>query len=672
MQSGRSKLRILGSFGVVMALMLLVAAVGLTRMAENNLRMETIVDQYNVKTGYLVTMYNAARERSIRLLRMVTMEDPFARDQEYLRFNDLAAVFAEARIALSQMKQDREELNFYVKQRELTEQSVPLQEQVVQFLVEDRVDRATDFLLQRAIPAQDRILAQLVAMMDYQQLAARRAMDESRRSYQRTVVYIGVLLVMAIAVGLAVAVVVMRRTRRAEQVLLNQVTQERKLQQQLSYQASHDVLTGLINRFEFEVQLQWVLESAHRERTTHALMYLDLDQFKVVNDTCGHVAGDELLRQLSGVLQQHLRSHDILARLGGDEFGIILKDCDPEYSASVANKLLNTVQEFRFVWEDKTFAVGASIGVVMIDADSESLTDILSAADAACYSAKDAGRNRVHVVRENDATIANRYGEMQWVTRITEALEEGRFRLYAQQISALGATDPGASGLLEIMLRMQDGNGKLVPPGAFIPAAERYNLMASLDRWVITETLKWLKTNASCAERFGKCSVNISGQSVSDARFLDYLMELLSDPAIPAHKICFEITETSAIINLNEASEFITRLRGAGCSFALDDFGSGISSFAYLKNLPVDYLKIDGAFVRDIVDDPIDAAMVRSINEIGHVMGKKTIAEFVENEDILDMLRKIGVDYAQGYAIGAPKQLDDFVTQASLRRRASA
>jgi methyl-accepting chemotaxis protein len=248
MQSGRSKLRILGSFGVVMALMLLVAAVGLTRMAENNLRMETIVDQYNVKTGYLVTMYNAARERSIRLLRMVTMEDPFARDQEYLRFNDLAAVFAEARIALSQMKQDREELNFYVKQRELTEQSVPLQEQVVQFLVEDRVDRATDFLLQRAIPAQDRILAQLVAMMDYQQLAARRAMDESRRSYQRTVVYIGVLLVMAIAVGLAVAVVVMRRTRRAEQVLLNQVTQEGKLQQQLSYQASHDALTGLINR----------------------------------------------------------------------------------------------------------------------------------------------------------------------------------------------------------------------------------------------------------------------------------------------------------------------------------------------------------------------------------------------------------------------------------------
>ncbi|MGB5605051.1 MAG: EAL domain-containing protein, partial [Gammaproteobacteria bacterium] len=586
---------------------------------------------------------------------------------EYLRFNEQALDFALARIALSEVKQEPEEVSFAITQRELTEASTSKQEQVVQLLVEDKVDQAIDFLFNHAIPAQDKVLAQLLSMMEYQQHAARNAMDDSRKSYQQTVVFISILLGVAISVGVLVALVVMRRTSQAEAVLLNQVSQERELQQQLSYQASHDALTGLINRFEFEKHLQWALDSAHREQTTHALMYLDLDQFKVVNDTCGHVAGDELLRQLSAILERHVRSHDTLARLGGDEFGVILKDCAPEYSISVANELLNNVQEFRFVWEDKTFAIGASIGVVMIDANSKSLTDILSAADSACYSAKDAGRNRVHFVREDDETIADRHGEMQWVARITEALEKDRFVLFGQQIKPVNAGDGGSLGLIEILVRMADGNGGLIPPGAFIPAAERYNLMASLDRWVITETLKWLNKNAAVSEQLGKCSINVSGQSVGDARFLEYLLELLADSSIPASKICFEITETSAIINLNLASRFITELKGIGCTFALDDFGSGISSFAYLKNLPVDYLKIDGAFVRDIVDDPIDAAMVHSINEIGHVMGKKTIAEFVENDAILDKLRSIGVDYAQGYGIDKPKPLDDFIAQFGTR-----
>jgi diguanylate cyclase (GGDEF)-like protein len=667
-----SKCRILVSFVAVMALVVMVAAVGLTRMAENKHRMETIVDLYNVKTGHIISMYNAARERSISLLRMVNQKDPFERDEEFMRMNGLATKFALARIELSKKGLGPEELASHNEQGRLTAMSVPLQEQVVQLLIEGHAERATRLLFDQAIPAQDRVLVQLGQMQDYQQVAARRAMDESREAYHETVVFIGILLAMAITVGIFVAFFVMRRTSQTEDVLYKQIIQERELQKQLSYQASHDSLTGLINRFEFENHLKRALDSVVTEDATHAMLYIDLDQFKIVNDTCGHVAGDELLRQLSTVLQQKIRSSDILVRLGGDEFGVLLVHCTPEHTISVANELLNTVQEFRFVWEDKSFVIGASIGVVQVDKDSGNLANIMSAADAACYSAKDAGRNRVHIFRKNDAVIVDRYGEMQWVARVNDALENNSFQLFCQQIIPVGNTDACPLGLIEILVRMKDEKGKLIPPGAFIPAAERYNLMTSLDRWVVKTTFEWLDRNSHITDQLGKCSINLSGQSISDARFLDYLLDLLTKSAVPAGKICFEITETAAITNLSEATEFISRLKAIGCSFALDDFGSGLSSFAYLKNLPVDYLKIDGSFVKDIVEDPIDEAMVRSINEIGHVMGKETIAEFVENEQILEKLYEIGVDYAQGFGIDKPKPLDQFLLESGVQQRAPA
>jgi diguanylate cyclase (GGDEF)-like protein len=667
-----SKCRILVSFVAVMALVVMVAAVGLTRMAENKHRMETIVDLYNVKTGHIISMYNAARERSISLLRMLNQKDPFERDEEFMRMNGLATKFALARIELSKKGLGPEELASHNEQGRLTAMSVPLQEQVVQLLIDGDTERATRLLFDEAIPAQDRVLVQLGQMQDYQQLAARRAMDESREAYRETVVFIGILLAIAITVGIFVAFFVMRRTSQTEDVLFKQIIQERELQKQLSYQASHDSLTGLINRFEFENHLKRALDSVVAEDATHAMLYIDLDQFKIVNDTCGHVAGDELLRQLSTVLQQKIRSSDILVRLGGDEFGVLLVNCTPEHTISVANELLNTVQEFRFVWEDKSFVIGASIGVVQVDKDSGNLANIMSAADTACYSAKDAGRNRVHVFRKNDAVIVDRYGEMQWVARINDALENDSFQLFCQQIIPVGNTDACPLGLIEILVRMKDEKGKLIPPGAFIPAAERYNLMTSLDRWVVKTTFEWLDRNSHITEQLGKCSINLSGQSISDARFLDYLLDLLTESAVPAGKICFEITETAAITNLSEATGFISRLKGIGCSFALDDFGSGLSSFAYLKNLPVDYLKIDGSFVKDIVEDPIDEAMVRSINEIGHVMGKETIAEFVENEQILEKLYEIGVDYAQGFGIDKPKPLDQFLLASGVQQRATA
>jgi len=657
MPTSYSKYRILISFGAVIVLMVIVAAMGLMRMAENNRGMETIVEEHNVKTRLLVEMHSAGRERSIILLRMLNTEDPFDRDDDYLKFNKLAFKFIQARQALSSMPLDNQELVLLGEQGMLTNEAEPLQERAIQLLFDDAAAEASDLILNHAIPAQDKVMSKLVEMLEQQQRSAREAMFISNKSYRQTVVAISILSVFAIGVAILVAYFVMRKTTQAENILFNQVHEERKLRRQLSHQASHDALTGLINRFEFETRLRRLLENAQLEKTTHALVYIDLDQFKIVNDTCGHVAGDELLRQLSSMLADNIRSHDTLARLGGDEFGLLLEHCNSDYSTKITNTLLKLVQDFRFVWDDKNFVIGASIGVVIIDANSGNITDMMRVADAACYSAKDAGRNRIHVVQENDTAIADRYGEMQWVTKINDALEEQRFELFSQRIISLNNSTKWQKDMFEVLVRMRDKNGKLVPPGAFIPAAERYNIMIALDRWVISETLMWLAHNQQNLQNLGKCSINVSGSSIGHPEFLDYIKQQLETSKVSAEHICVEITETSAVSNLTDAKQFIAELKAIGCSFALDDFGCGLSSFAYLKNLQVDYLKIDGMFVRDIINNPIDRAMVKSINEIGHVMGKKTIAECVENDEVLALLREIGIDYVQGYGIERPKRL---------------
>jgi len=450
-------------------------------------------------------------------------------------------------------------------------------------------------------------------------------------------------------------------------IVCRDVTEAHNLSQELSYQASHDSLTGLVNRRELENRLARVLETARAESSQHALCYLDLDQFKVINDTCGHVAGDELLRQLSEVLRTKVRRRDTLARLGGDEFGVLMEHCVLRQAQRVANSLRKCVEDFRFSWENKTFSVGVSIGLVPVTSDSESVAGALSAADTACYVAKDQGRNRVHVYHPEDMELARRHGEMQWVARINQALEEDRFCLSVQPIKPIldVATPPEAAssglngeGYYEVLLRMRDASGRMVPPGAFLPAAERYSLSVKLDRWVVEKIFSWLDEHPEQLDRLSMCSINLSGHSIADEDFLQFVISSLDGTNVPAEKLCFEITETAAITNLVSATRFITALKGWGCQFALDDFGSGLSSFAYLKQLAVDFLKIDGVFVKDVVDDPINLAMVKSINDIGKVMGKRTIAEFVENDEILVKLREVGVDYAQGYRIGRPQPLD--------------
>lgn len=430
--------------------------------------------------------------------------------------------------------------------------------------------------------------------------------------------------------------------------------------EKLSYQATHDALTGLVNRREFERRLEKALQAAHDEGRTHALCYLDLDQFKIVNDTCGHVAGDELLRQLTVLLQSKVRDVDILARLGGDEFGVLLENCPLEQAQIVADLLRQTVKDFHFVWQNKAFVIGVSVGLVSITRDSESLAFVLSCADAACYAAKDLGRNRVHVYRAEDGEMALRQGEMNWVARITHAIEVNRFRLYCQAIMPLAESSKEGAHF-EILLRMLGDQGELIPPMAFIPAAERYGLMPSIDRWVVSTAfgLYWKMFPEKEIGQRHTCTVNLSGPSLCDDHFLDFIKRQFSLYQVPHEHICFEITETAAISNLARAIEFIGELRAKGCRFSLDDFGSGLSSFTYLKNMQVDYLKIDGSFVRDMVDDPMDAAMVASINQVGHVMGLKTIAECVETDAVLEKLREMGVDFAQGFCIERPRPVQD-------------
>ena len=469
-------------------------------------------------------------------------------------------------------------------------------------------------------------------------------------------------------VWVRVAARVVHDTERDPSLLIvcEDITEAHNLSEELSYQASHDSLTGLLNRREFERRLVHVLRLTRTEQSQHALCYLDIDQFKVINDTCGHKAGDQLLGQVAKMLQGHVRSRDTLARLGGDEFGVLMEHCSLDDASRVANNLREAVASYRFLWEEQTFGLAASVAVVPINEDSGGLTQILTAADAACYAAKDKGRNRVHIYHEKDAVIARRHGEMQWVSRIHKALEEERFQLFFQPIESL----THANGNLlhgELLLRMLDEDGRIVLPGAFLPAAERYHVIDQIDRWVIAHAFSWLSRNRDCLESSYLWSINLSGHSLGKSGTLEFIVEQLNEKRIPPEKICFEVTETAAIDNLSQAMILFRELRQLGCLFALDDFGTGLSSFGYLKTLPVDLIKIDGIFVRDIVNDPVDSVAVRAINEIAHAMSKQTVAEFVENEATLARVRELGIDYAQGHAVGRPIPLTQLEGEALAR-----
>ena len=436
-------------------------------------------------------------------------------------------------------------------------------------------------------------------------------------------------------------------------LIFHDVTQIRNMSQQLSYQASHDSHTGLINRHAFEQHLQEAIKQSQEDGSEHIFCYLDLDQFKIVNDTCGHVAGDALLKQLTHILQTLIRENDIFARIGGDEFGILIQRCKLERGVELAEKIRLAISDFRFSWEEKVFEVGTSIGLVSINKDTQSISEVLSTADSACYIAKDMGRNRIHVSEKDDEALNRRHLEMNWSHKIKHALEMDSFTLHCQHVEPIGTQRDNLPVYCESLIRLKEKDG-LIQPMAFIPAAERYNLIARIDRWVISHLMNKLKQMPDKETANRIFALNLSGTSLTDTSIMGYILSELEKTGVNAEQICLEITETVAISNLDHAKRFIQILGGVGFRFALDDFGSGLSSFNYLQYLPVDYLKIDGGIVRDVHKNVVNKAMVESINNIGHIMGLTTIAEFVENEEIYDTLKEIGVDYAQGYHVHKP------------------
>jgi diguanylate cyclase (GGDEF)-like protein len=478
-----------------------------------------------------------------------------------------------------------------------------------------------------------------------------------------------VLTVANLLAAISLVLLIVWHVRKMLKQRLRFETIEREFVARLSFQASHDALTGLVNRREFEVRLGSALDRLSHQPGEHSLMFLDLDQFKVVNDTCGHAAGDQLLRQTSALLQENLGGSDgLLARLGGDEFGVLLQDCDAGSAAAMAERLRVAVQELRFVWNGCAFNISVSIGLVHV-AEADAMVATLRAADMACYMAKEKGRNRVQVYHPSDSELVQRVGEMAWVQRIRNGLDEQRFCLFAQPIRSLVRDEPDDSHV-ELLLRLRDENGKLVQPGSFMPAAERYGLMPLIDRWVIRNAFALLaeRLRSSAADQLSSCAINLSGATFGDDDFVEYVRRQFDIHRIPPAMICFEITETSAIANIPSAKRLIQALKKLGCRFSLDDFGTGMSSFSYLKHLPVDFIKIDGSFVTEVLNSEMDRAMVEMIVHVAKVMGKRTVAEFVESDEVLAALRKIGVDYAQGYAIGKPAPFETMVLSAEAHR----
>lgn len=772
-----SKTLILAGFGLVLLLMAGLTAIGLTRVTALHERMEVLSEEHDAKIGLVFEMVTAARERAISLHRLALLTDPFERDEEVQNFSSLAANFIRARDKLASLSLNPEENRVLSESLELARHGEELQAKVVELFQQGNVAEAKRFLLNEVIPAQRMVIGQLAVLMDLQQVREREAAASATSSYRSALLLMGLLGLVAVALGALIALYVMRRTVLTEQALFQEkeraqvtldsigdgvittddegkvvyfnsvaeqltgwkleevkgltlrwafnvvdafthnqidhpafdgsvegatvnvhenvllvhndgrdldiessvspirnqagkaigsvlvfrdVTLARELAKQLTWQAAHDQLTSLINRREFDVRLSRLIDGTASGDDQHALLYMDLDQFKVVNDTAGHAVGDELLRQLADKLRAQIHGSDTLARLGGDEFGVLLENRSLDEALKVANALRKTVQDFRFIWEGRTFEVGASIGLAPITMHSGGPANLMSCADAACYAAKDKGRNRVSVYSPEDIDLIQRQSEMRWVADISKAFEEQRFRLYSQPILPLGEEKVGGHHC-EILLRMIGESGEVVAPGVFLPAAERYGLMPVIDRWVIRTLF------AAVSEKMGReagskplsiCSINLSGASLNDEYFPEFLRDQISRYQIPSTALCFEITETVAISNLERVRRFMLEMKQTGCQFSLDDFGSGMSSFAYLKDLPVDYLKIDGMFVKNMVQNPIDLAMVEAINRIGHVMGIQTIAEFVEDEVILEKLRTLGVNYAQGYWIGRPAPLE--------------
>lgn len=646
-------------FALVITILLLSILGGYHTTNKHNEQLSQLVRSAGMKTVLAYTMREAIRERIDSLRAMAIQQDPFDRDEEKMRFFGHASKYVRARTALiASLASDTERNIFEHIDRTAREIGRPNTDALNALFDETVPTARVEATVQASIDGHLNLLRNLDEMVRTIHQTTQNRIQEAGIDFHETVLMTTMVGMLAFALAVMTAAF----------VVINAGARNRKL----SHHAAHDVLTGLLNRQAFEAALRLTIEQSEIAPDSHALMFLDLDRFKVVNDTCGHPAGDALLKDLSVRLSGTLRQSDVLARVGGDEFGVVLRFTSAKDAEAVAEKIRRTVEEFTFIWEDKTFRIGASIGMVPFGDQPISLEELLSTADACCYSAKEEGRNRVHHARSDCEAARRRSGEMRWVTRISDAIRNDRFILYGQMIKPIKKSLDDGRLSLEVLLRMRDDEGLgLIPPGQFLPAAERYGIVPDIDRWVVRNSLRWLADLGKTAESV-RISINICGPAASDPQFHRYVRSQIAETGVPPRSLCFEITESSAIRSLSNAAALVDALGDLGCQFALDDFGSGLSSFNQLRHLKVDYLKIDGSFIHNIDRDPINRAMVESINTIGKKLGKRTVAEFVENERIRKILEEIDVDYAQGFGLHRPEPLSNIQSQILRARNIEA
>lgn len=637
-------------FTIVCIVMAVILIVVMYRLTIINQHVETIVSENNVKSDLLVKMRETIRQRQISLRSIFLTQDYFKRDQERMHFYIIARNFVEARDHLLTLPINKPERILLKRIVQAMKKAYPQQNDLVEVAVSQVAPKNLEARLQKALSAQSQVIGLMNQLIRYQRQQTNQAIDETYDLYSYSML---LMTMLGIFGGMFIFSTGYYVYRKAE-------SQTKKIEKL----AKHDDLTKLINRREFESRLDDMISDARITGDQHAILFIDLDHFKIVNDTCGHIAGDEVLKQISKLFKTKIRGTDTLARLGGDEFGVLLGNCPINKAADIAEQLRSVAEEFCFVWNNKSFDLTTSIGVAPITAEVRNLSEIMSCVDTACYVSKDQSRNQVHVYQNNDHSVNQRQGEMQWIPKIKQALEDDLFEIYFQRIKAINENlcqlNRG-----EVLLRLKDNNGKIIAPTTFIPAAERYHLMPTVDRWVVKTTLSHIADFIQLHSKGIYISINLSGQSIMQPGFKDFLRQEIISSGVPPEYLCFEITETAAIANLDLAVDLMTDLQKFGCKFALDDFGSGMSSFSYLKNLNVDYLKIDGVFVREIVNDTTNYTIIESINKIGQCMGIQTTAEFVENDGIITILNRIGVDFAQGYGIEKPKPFTDLLKMTS-------
>ncbi len=632
-----SRFLITMGFVSIVVVMILLSAFSLSKFRSVKQAMTTLVEQTNAKTRAANNMRDTIRTRSLALKNMQLETDIFKRDNIYMDFINYAARYRKARKNLQSFIMDTEEISILKELNLGARLSQPINLEAAELLMTDNSDKELDSILEEAEMLQKNVFYLLDELVDLENKYSDKALLQVNRNYKETQFLLLAMIMVAIIISLIVAIMVIKNVGIKNE--------------KIAYQATHDSLTGLINRDAFETELINALKQIEVKHHESILFYMDLDHFKIVNDTCGHVAGDHLLKKLPILFEKHIRKHDSLARLGGDEFGLLLEDCNLKNAKKIAKNIQQEVEEFNFHWDNKAFKIGVSIGLVSLESHHLDIYELLAEADVACYAAKDRGGNTVQVYDSNNLKIIEKHGQMHWMSDITSALKNDYFLLYFQPICPLNNTGKHEN-YYEVLLRYRDKSGQILPPASLLSAAERFGTIGEVDRWVIKNAFKWM---ANCHQIDNvKLSINLSGKSLSDENIFNFIKEHLVANKISPHDIIFEITETAAIGSIDAAKNLMNQLKRVGCRFALDDFGSGLSSFAYLKNLPADILKIDGSFIRNIADNPIDYAMVKSIHEIGKIMGMLTVAEFVESEEILEKLHEIGIDYAQGYAIAKP------------------